>query len=48
MEEKPDKDIIPIFIRQYPFRFVLPYNHTYRTFCKGRWIGKELLATLIK
>jgi 23S rRNA-/tRNA-specific pseudouridylate synthase len=27
---------------------VQPYPHVYRTFTKGRWVGKELLATLVK
>jgi hypothetical protein len=48
MEEQPDQIDKPIFIHQFPFRFVQPYDHIYRTFTKGRWIGKELLATLVK
>ena len=38
----------PVYRRLYPFRFVQPYPHVYRTYAKGRWIGKELLATLVK
>jgi hypothetical protein len=38
----------PVYCHQFPFRFVQPYAYTYRTFTKGRWVGKPLLPTLIK
>lgn len=30
------------------FKFVIPYEHTYSVFCKGRWVGKPLLPTYCK
>ena len=40
-EENP-----PQFERIAPFRFVVPYEHCYRTRAKGRWINKQLLDAM--
>jgi hypothetical protein len=48
MEAAEDEEQKPNYLHIYPFRFVQPYPHVYRTFTKGRWIDKQLLATLVK
>lgn len=38
--EKDEEEQKPNYIHVYPFRFVQPYPHTYRTFAKARWLGR--------
>lgn len=43
-----DQEAKPTYLRQFPFRFVKPYHHLFSTHAKQRWLGKELLPTLVK
>lgn len=43
-----NSDKKPHYIFKYPFRFVKPYKHTYETYAKKRWLGRNILETLSK
>ena len=46
--EEGEQEVCPVYLKQFPFRFVQPYAYTFKTFTKGRWVGKPILHTLTK
>jgi 23S rRNA-/tRNA-specific pseudouridylate synthase len=46
MEGKFDENKPPVYEHIRPFRFVKPYEHQFRTYCKKRWIKRKLIDIL--
>lgn len=47
MEVKFDDKRPPNYQHVRPFRFVMPYDHEFRTHCKKRWIKRKLIEILV-
>ena len=46
--KRGDKRSKPEYIITDGVRYVKPYVHEFKTFAKGRWLGRELLEVLLK